>query len=179
MEQIFFACALLSRYDNVIMHLRHGESILRIVRRHPTPYVIKLLFIALLGVPFVLFLAFLARQISGRAIWYVLLFLLVFAGLILAILSLDYFLDKLIITNKRIIWVNWIHLFHRNEHEVEFRDIQEISIQQRGILAKIPFFNFGYLNIETAASAVSIQFPDCPDPSDVKHFLILQMTHRQ
>jgi len=90
-------------------------------------------------------------------------------------ITLDYILDKLIITNKRVIWINWKTLFKREEHEAELMDIQDIETREKGILSKWHIMDYGLLQIATASSTLCISFEDCPDPEGIKHFIILQM----
>lgn len=157
------------------MQLRHGEAILRTVKRHPTPFVFRVLKIALIALPFYVILFFVARKVEGE--WILFLFAAVsfFIGIIIAINCLDYLLDRLIITNKRLIWINWKSLFKREVHEAELIDIQDIESREKGVLSKLKIFDYGFIEIETAASKTCIMFQDCPDPDGLKHFILGQM----
>ena len=106
--------------------------------------------------------------------WALIIFAVVsfFIGVIIALISFDYILDKLIITNYRIIWVDWQSIFKREEHEAELIDIQDIETLEKGILSKVKFFDYGLLGIETAASKSCIIFKDCPNPEEVKTFIL-------
>lgn len=159
------------------MQLRHGEIILRTIKRHPTPFVFRVLKIALIALPFYVLLFFVARKIEGE--WILFLFAAVsfFIGIIIALNCLDYLLDRLIITNKRAVWINWKSLFKREVHEAELLDIQDIESREKGVLSKLKIFDYGFIEIETAASKTCIRFDDCPDPDGVKHF-ILQQTEK-
>ena len=81
----------------------------------------------------------------------------------------------MIITNKRVVWIDWKTIFRREEHEAELIDIQDIETKEHGILSQLKIFDYGYFEIETAASKVCIRFNDCPDPETVKHFILSQM----
>ncbi len=109
--------------------------------------------------------------------WALIIFAVVsfFIGVIIALISFDYILDKLIITNYRIIWVDWQSIFKREEHEAELIDIQDIETLEKGILSKVKFFDYGLLGIETAASKSCIIFKDCPNPEEVKTFILSTM----
>lgn len=156
------------------MHLHSDEEVLRIIKRHKTPYVLKVLMILSIAMP-LYFILILIQRAAGTN-WIILGFAVIsfFLGVIIALVSLDYLLDKLVITNKRIVWVNWKSLFKREEHEVELSDVQDIEIRERGIISKIPYFNYGLLVVETAASKTAITFQDCPNPEQINHFLIAQ-----
>lgn len=156
------------------MHLRHAEEIIRIIKRHKTPYVFKLLKIFLIIIPLYILLFSLRDQLNIE--WMLILFsvLSFFLGIILGLVSLDYLLDKIIITNKRIVWVNWLSLFKKEEHEAELIDVHDVGIRERGILSKLSLFNYGMLDIKTYASKTIISFGDCPHPESVGHFIIVQ-----
>lgn len=162
------------------MHLRQGEIILKTFRRHPTPYIFKLIGIGILAAPLYFTLYIIWVQ-TDSAEWGLIGFAVIsfFLGLIIAILSLDYLLDKLIITNKRMVMIDWRSIFNRLEHDAELLDIQDIDIREKGILAKFKMFNYGYIEIETAASKVCLQYDDCPNPEYVKHFVIAQIEKLQ
>lgn len=156
------------------MHLRHEESVIRVIRRHRTPYLLRMLGIFILCFP-IYFLLSLLYSIIGLA-WLIGVYAVLsfFVGIIIGIISLDYLLDKLILTSRRLISVNWKSLFYREEHETELLDIQDVATKERGILSKFPWFNFGTLIIETAASKTAITFPDCPNPEEIEHFIVVQ-----
>lgn len=130
--------------------------------------------ILIVTLPFYVLLFFVYKLLGSG--WSLLLFgfLSFFVGVIIGLVSLDFLLDKLVITNKRVVWVNWRSLFYREEHEVELIDIQDVEVQARGVLSKLPGFDYGLLVIETAASKTAIHFADCPDPDQVEHFLVVQ-----
>ena len=83
--------------------------------------------------------------------------------------------DRLLITNKRTIWINSKSKFKKEEHEVEFIDIQDIETREKGLLSKLKIFNYGFFEIETASSKTCVTFQDCPDPDGVKHFILGEM----
>lgn len=155
------------------MRLREGEMILRTVKRHSTPYIVKILKIVLVALPFYIVIFLISSEIPLVTGFF--LVLSFFLGIIVTLISLDFLLDKLIITNKRVIWVNWKSPFKKEEHEAELLDIQDIETREKGILSKLPIFNYGFLEIETASSKTCICFIDCPHPDQVKHFILSRM----
>lgn len=154
------------------MHLRHGEHIERIVKRHKTPFAIRILKVSFIVLP--LFLALIYLEFYIDSLWpiFLILILALFLLIIFGLICIDYLLDKLIITNKRVIWVNWISPFRHEEHEAELLDIQDIETRESGFLSKLPLFDYGFLEIETASSKVCIAYTDCPSPDKVKHFIL-------
>lgn len=159
------------------MHLRHGETVLKTIKRHKTPYIFKLLKIAVIALPLYFLIFYLGGKLDvGTEIvlggFAVLSF---FIGVIITLISVDYLLDKLVISNRRVVWVDWKSIFRRTEHEVEFTDVQDIETRETGILAKLHWFDYGLIEIETAASKTAIAFQDCPNPEGVKHFILTHM----
>lgn len=161
------------------MHLREGEVVEKTIRRHPTPYFFKLTKIMLLSAPLYVLLFYLAHAVSGEWILYVFALVSFFVGIIIALVSIDYLLDKLIVTNKRIIWINWKSLFNKEEHETELLDIVDIETKGKGVLSKLRIFNYGLLSIETAATKTFVDFQDCPNPEGLNHFIIERIARRK
>lgn len=151
--------------------------VLHTIKRHKTPYVLKLVKIFLVALPIYIILFLIGQQKEVETWFIVLFFALVsfFLGIIIAAISFDYLMDKLIITNFRVVWVNWKSIFKREEHEAELLDIQDIETREKGILSKMKIFNYGFLEIETASAKTCVSFHDCPNPDSVKHFILGQM----
>ena len=82
-----------------------------------------------------------------------------------------FYMDRLIITNKRIIHVDWKSLFSKTESEAELSDIQDIKTTSGGILTLLPFFNFGTFSAETASTKTSIRFENAPAPDEIKDLI--------
>ncbi len=153
------------------MDLREGEKILKVYRRHFTPYLIKQIKVLIGAFPF-FFMAFLFRTaLSNTA--YIIMHLSIFFlfALVFIYVTLIYWLDKLIITNKRIIFVNWRYLTARDEAEALLDDIQDIQTHERGLLSAINFFDYGTLRLDTASSYVTIEFVDAPDPEGIRKYI--------
>ena len=138
------------------MRLRHGEEVLKTIKRHPTPFIFKMLKIGLVALPLYFILYLIGRETEGE-IGLILFAVLSFAlGIIIVLIVFDYVLDRLIITNKRVVWINWKSLIRREEHEAELLDIQDIETREKGILSKLKMFDYGFFEIETAASKTCI-----------------------
>lgn len=83
-----------------------------------------------------------------------------------------YYLDTLVITNQRIVHLDWISPFRYNEIQAMLDDIQNIESEENGFLSKLPIFDFGLFLVETASTKTIIKFDDAPDPEAIKYFLI-------
>lgn len=159
------------------MRNRPGEVVVKVLKRHMTPYVFALVKIAIVAIPVyvVIFLIGQESDVTTGAILWMFGIASCFLLVILAVISVDYLMDRLIITNKRVVWINWKSIWHREEHEAEYVDIQDIETREKGILSKLKIFDYGLLEIETASTKTCITFQDCPNPEGLKHFMLNQM----
>lgn len=150
------------------MQLREGEQIVKIFHHHPTPFVFDVLKVILGSFPFFLLLFLFSPILSLK--WAVILYLMVFAlfTLVLIYVALIYWLDKLIITNQRIIHIDWKYLTVRDESEAFLKDIQDVQTEEKGILSRFWIFDYGLLRLDTPSSYVTIEFLDAPDPENIR-----------
>lgn len=150
---------------------------LKKTKRHKTPFVFKMLKILAVASPIYIILLFMARDIDAE--WVLLVFAAVsfFVGIVIAIVSIEYLFDQLIITNKRIVHINWHSVFRKEEHAAELEDVQDVQINVKGLLSKIGFFNYGMIEVETASTKTCITFHDCPNPEAVKNLIFRQLMH--
>jgi hypothetical protein len=155
----------------LFMHLREGEEILKIYRHHPTPFV-KQILIALIGTaPFYFLLFMLKEGLSVKLFLIISISVFVIFSLVVAYLSLVYWLDKFIVTNQRIVFVDWRLLTVKDEAETFFDEIQEITTREKGFLSYLKVFDYGTIAIETASAHVVIEFPNAPDPEGIRRFI--------
>ena len=68
--------------------------------------------------------------------------------LALAIIWTNYYLDLWLVTDKRLISVDQTGLFYREVTTLPFANVQDVTIEQRGILQTL--LNFGTLTVQTA-----------------------------
>ena len=153
------------------MHLREGEQILKIFHHHPTPFILNVLKLIAATLPFFLLL-FIFQGSYGASISIV-LHLAVFAlfALVTVYLSLIYWLDKLVVTNFRVIHIDWKYLTIRDEAEGLIDDIQDIQTEEKGLLSYFRVFDYGVIRIDTASSHVTLTFIDAPDPEGIRRFI--------
>lgn len=153
---------------------REKEEIAFTLRKHPItliPVALTLVFMALLPFAFYVFFApYVLRGLLYRP-YSNIFFLLtaIYCGFIwiFAFMEwLDYYLDILIITNKRIMNVKQMGLFHRVVSELELERIQDITSFVDGPVQT--FFDFGSLEIQTASEENKIEPKDIPHPVRVR-----------
>lgn len=93
----------------------------------------------------------------------VLWYMFVFASIIENILF--WYFNTYIVTNKRLIDVDFRSLLYRDIKEAQLSDIEGISEQMSGILGSL--FNLGDVIVETAAKSQRIEFLSVPNPDEV------------
>lgn len=158
-------------YTTLFMHLREGEQVLKIYRHHPTPFM-KLMIVAFLGVtPFYLVLFLLKESFSTKVFLITSIVFFVIFAIVITYMSLIYWLDKFIVTNHRILFVNWKSLTARHEAEAFYHEIQEIQTKEKGFLSYFKVFDYGTITIETASAHVIIEFHNAPDPEGMRRFI--------
>lgn len=97
--------------------------------------------------------------IVGTAFWYVVTF-----GL--ALMSfLRWFFNIYIVTDKRIVDIDFLHLLYKEFSEARLERIQDISFKSGGILAA--FFDYGDAYVQTAGEMPNIEFVSVPKPARV------------
>ncbi len=153
------------------MKLGEGEQILKVFHHHPTPFVFDILKVIVGTFPFFLMLFLFQSAVSSKT--YILLHLMVFLlfSLVIIYVSLIYWLDKLVITNQRVIYVNWKYLTVRDESEALLKDIQDIQTKEKGLLSVFWILDYGFVHIATASSAVTVEFLDAPDPEGLRKYI--------
>ncbi len=97
--------------------------------------------------------------IVGTLAWYLLT-----AGFILGNF-LRWFFNIYIVTNERIVDIDFYYLLFKRFSQAELEKVQDISFSTGGIFATI--FNYGNVVIETAGEAPNIEFDIVPHPDKV------------
>lgn len=97
--------------------------------------------------------------VVGTAFWYVATFGFALASFI------HWFFNIYIVTNERIVDIDFIHLLFKQFSEAEITKIQDISYSTGGVLATV--FNYGNVLIETAGEFPNLEFESVPHPEKV------------
>jgi hypothetical protein len=145
------------------------ETVELFLRQHPIvnlPWI--LLTLVLLISPtfiFPLFIKILPFAIPFRFIlvfsvfWYVATFGFVLTNI------LRWFFNIYIVTNERIVDIDFYYLLYKHFSEAELDKIQDISYTSSGLMATI--FNYGNVLVETAAEIPNIDFDKVPHPQKI------------
>lgn len=92
--------------------------------------------------------------------------ILLIGWMIFFIIWTNYYLDVLIVTDKRIIDVEQKGFFRREVSTVRLENIEDITVNISGILATL--LDYGMLKIQTAAESREFLIHDVPKPNQVK-----------
>lgn len=86
----------------------------------------------------------------------------------------NYYLDVLVITNKRVIDIEQHTLFKYDVAEVRFEKIQDIKIAVNGLLPSL--LNFGDMTIQTAGEAKEFSLRMVSKPNEVRDIISQQQS---
>lgn len=86
--------------------------------------------------------------------------------IVLAVSWTNYYLDVLLITNKRILDIDQIGLFARDIAEARIENVQDMRVEVVGFLASM--FDFGNLHIQTAAASEEFTIKNIRHPNAIK-----------
>lgn len=159
--------AFLAKPENVTFDSQlKDEKIILLMRQHPITQ-LKWMFIAvLLGFAPMLFdfiglIDFLPLkyQFASTLGWYLLIL-----GFILEAF-LMWFFNVYIITDERVIDVDFYSLIYKNISAAKIDNIEDITATTGGALRSI--FDFGTVKIQTAAAVTEFEFADVPQPNKV------------
>jgi uncharacterized membrane protein YdbT with pleckstrin-like domain len=153
------------------MQLQNGEKIIKIYHHHPFPFIIQVIKSIGASLPFFFLLYLFSNSMPYEGVIIGILIIIALFTAVIIYLALIYWLDKVVITNKRIVHIDWKVLSKRDEGEAMLSDVQDIHTKEKGIFSAIYLFDYGLLRIETAASKATIIFTEAPDPEGIKKFL--------
>lgn len=147
-----------------------GEQIVLLLRRHPITQikwivisiVMAVIPIVFSGIPFLSFLP--ARFEFGAILgWYVLIL-----GFSLESF-LSWFFNVCIITDERIVDVDFISLLYHDVASAKLENIEDVTSVTGGTIRAI--LDFGTVRIQTAGSQTEFEFEDIPHPAQVTKLL--------
>lgn len=141
------------------------EHIILVLRAHPItflPWIFNSLvfFIALIVLDFIL-----PNFLTANQVIFINIFALILLFSYIFFNFLSWFFNVGIITNQRIIDIDFDNVIYKEVTETNFSRIQDITSKSGGFFEA--FFNYGNLFVQTAASEQNIEFLNIPSPSDV------------
>ena len=154
-----------------------NEAILLVVHRHWFDILVQFLiifamiFLFLGGFFFVPLLLPNFKETFGMNLFYFFqssFFL--FTWMLFFIIWIDYYFDVWIVTNERIVNIEQKGLFSRGVSELELENIQDITVEVKGIIPT--FLNYGNLYVQTAAEKERFIFRNVPNPYAIKDLVM-------
>lgn len=146
------------------------ERVILLLRRHPITN-LRWILIALLLIiaPFFLtsfpIIDFLPTRFQVIAVvsWYLITLAFIFEEF------LSWFFNVYIVTDERIIDVDFVNLVYREMTDANIDQIQDVTAQMGGVIRTV--FNYGNIVIQTAAEIPQIEFEAVPNPDRVSRIL--------
>lgn len=97
--------------------------------------------------------------IVGTAFWYLATFGIAFSNF------LHWFFNIYIVTNERIVDIDFKYLLYKHFSMAELNKIQDLSYEEKGLLSTI--FDYGNVLVETAGELPNVEFEFVPHPEKV------------
>ena len=156
-----------------MIHLDKEEKIEIIIRKHWFVFFSEsIVFVIMAAAPLMLSLDF-----NFNFFPFIYLTWLLILWIILAREWTDYYLDALIITNKRIIDVEQKGLFRREIASCFLENIQDVTTNISGVIAT--FLDFGDLSIQTAGERREFTVHWAKSPDKAKQIILGNMQKRK
>ena len=150
------------------VELQQGEEVVKFLRRHPIYVILKLVGIVIALILLLLFVSWLTDilpgLLGGIEIWLQII-LIVGAAVFGLALWYGYRNDFWAITNRRLIDYSQPTPFRKQTATASLGNIQDASIQVKGILASL--FKFGDVICQTAGNTQNFMFRGVPNPNEV------------
>ncbi|MBT3249572.1 MAG: PH domain-containing protein [Candidatus Pacebacteria bacterium] len=147
-----------------------GENVLLLLRKHPITQIMKLLTIMVMLVVPLFFsqISFYYLMAENFQTAILLLWYLITVGYSLESF-LTWFYNVYIITDERIIDIDFLSLIYKNVSAAKIDKVEDITAVTSGVAQSI--FDYGTVHIQTAAEKSEFEFEDVPHPNRVTQFL--------
>jgi hypothetical protein len=146
------------------------EQVVLLLRRHPITNLNWILLTALLVLASMFFnyLPFFSNlpanyQLATYVLWYFLAAAITIEG------ALTWFFNVNIITDERLVDVDFYTLIYREISDTQINKIQEVTHTMGGLFSI--FFNYGNVHIQTAGAIPNFEFSQIPRPAHVVKIL--------
>lgn len=153
------------------MHLRPDETIIEKYRHHPFPFFLQMLLMGFASVILFAGIVLFFPDVSSDILFTVRLVLAILLLLFIAHLVLVYWGDALILTNYRLISVDWKFFHWQTEEELGLHSVKEVETSDNGLLRYIPLFDYGIVRVFSEGKG-EISFSQAPSPDKIKHAIL-------
>lgn len=155
-----------------------NEEVVLLVRRHPftnTGWILVTILMVLAPAAFNFFpiISFMPAnfQLVAILIWYLLAMAIFIQGF------LSWFFSVNIVTNKRVVDVDFVNLIYRKITDAEIGNIEDVTVQMGSVIRTL--FDYGDVLIQTAAEIPEVEFEGVPHPDQIDKILSdLRMKNR-
>jgi len=161
---------------------REKEEVIEVIHRHwfnilSHFFLLVIFSFLLIASPLILTVFFPDLLSSEQGLFFLFLenTFFIFIWLFGFLLWIDYYFDVWIITNERIIDIEQKGLFNRHVSELNFSNIQDVTITVEGIIPTM--LNYGEVFIQTAAEQERFRFHMVPDPYRIKDVIMKISEH--
>ena len=147
-----------------------GEVVVLFMRQHPivnVPWIALVVFLLILPPLFAFFPPY-AMLTGAYQVIVNLTFYLVVMGIVLS-QFMAWFFNIYIVTDERIVDVDFVNLFYRVVSTAKLDEIQDVNIVASGVFET--FFNYGSVFVQTAAEVTQFEFGNIPRPDRVGRLL--------
>lgn len=93
-----------------------------------------------------------------------------FLALALFLIWLIYYLNAQIITDRRIVDIDQVGLFHHEVSELHIENIEDVTSEVSGVLGTV--FNYGDVYVQTAGTIERFEFSDVPNPGSINKLIL-------
>src|SRR3989344_309516 len=163
-----------------MLNLEPEEKVLMILHHHWISILGQMIFIIFLALLPLVILPFVAALATARlvlplfffisSLWYLAALLLAFAFWI------DYYLDALVITDRRILNVNQEGLFKHVVSEFRLERVQDVTIEIPNFVATL--FHYGNITIQTAGE-INFSIKEVTRPHVARDLILNIKTHQK
>lgn len=151
---------------DVIFESQHkNEKVILMIRSHPITKWQCVFNAVLLILAIITFDLFFSNLVVFKQALIINVFSLVFVFSYLWFNFLHWFYNVGIITNERVVDVDFINVVYREINSARLEKIEDITSRGVGYFGSL--FNYGNIFIQTAGAEINIEFPNVPNPSSI------------
>ena len=158
------------------LHFQDGEVVLQVVRKHWFALLSDSIGVLLAAIAPFIIIPLIAPYVNANPafiVFIISLWLLIALAMLFTVWT-NYYLDIWIVTDKRIINIDQLHLFNRNVSTLRMERVQDIKVEKYGIFSTI--FDFGNLQVQTAGPESSFYYINgIPNPSKIRNTILEQV----
>jgi hypothetical protein len=146
-----------------------GEKVSLLVRSHPFTQINWVLTAVLLFILIWIINPFIKNFFDLKQIFILNLFFYVFVASYIWINVLNWYFNAGIVTNRRVIDIDFYSVIYKEITVAQLGKIEDITVKSGGFFGS--YFDYGSVYIQTAGSAVNVEFINVPHPSEIAQII--------